>query len=131
MIGLDTNVLVRYFTQDDPEQAALATRVIEDDLSDDRPGFISVVVIVECAWVLGRLYGASAAELHEIIDALLGSPTMVVENRGVIARALVAARQNGGGFADAVITASAQEARCDRVLTFDRGALGVGMTLLH
>ena len=45
MIGLDTNVLVRYLTQDDPEQAALATRVVERELTEDTPGFIGLVVL--------------------------------------------------------------------------------------
>jgi len=62
MIGLDTNVLVRYLTQDDPKQAARATRVVEEELSENVPGFIGLMVLVETVWVLQRLYGASAEE---------------------------------------------------------------------
>ena len=47
MIGLDTNVLVRYLTQDDPDQAALATRIVEKELTEDAPGFICLVVLIE------------------------------------------------------------------------------------
>jgi hypothetical protein len=64
MIGLDTNVLVRYLTQDDPDQAARATRVVEQELTADTPGFIGLVVLVETAWVLQRLYRASAEEIQ-------------------------------------------------------------------
>ena len=130
MIGLDTNVLVRYLTQDDAEQAALATAVIENELSATRPGFISLVVLVECIWVLGRLYRATAAEIHDIVEGFLGSSSVVVENRGVVVRALATARQNGASLPDAVIAASAFSAGCDKVLTFDRGAMTAGMTLL-
>jgi len=55
MIGLDTNVLVRYLAQDEPNQAARATRLIEEELSVAEPGFISLVVLVELCWVLKRL----------------------------------------------------------------------------
>ena len=55
MIGLDTNVLVRYIMQDEPGQSAKATRLIES-LEVDRPGFISLVSIVELYWVLTSCY---------------------------------------------------------------------------
>ena len=56
MIGLDSNILVRYFTQDDPVQAALATEVMEQRLSEAEPGFISVVAMAETVWVLESVY---------------------------------------------------------------------------
>ena len=56
MIGLDTNLLVRYFTQDDPVQSPIATDVMERRLTQDEPGFVSVVVIAETVWVLDRAY---------------------------------------------------------------------------
>jgi predicted nucleic-acid-binding protein len=52
MIGLDTNVLARYLTQDDVRQAARASRLIENDLTNARPGFISPVVLAELCWVI-------------------------------------------------------------------------------
>ena len=70
MIGLDTNVLVRYLTQDDPSQARLATDLIERRLSHQDPGFISIVAMVETAWVLERAYGLSAAEVAAVIERL-------------------------------------------------------------
>ena len=54
MIGLDTNVLVRYLAQDDPAQSARATEIIERRLSDENPGFVSVVAMAEMVWVLQR-----------------------------------------------------------------------------
>lgn len=131
MIGLDTNVLVRYLTQDDPAQAALATRVMEQDLSAARPGFISAIVLVETAWVLERLYKATREEILEIVSGFLGSPLIFIENRAAVIRAMTTARQHETGFADAVIAASAFTAGCDTMLTFDRGAVDAGMTLLE
>ena len=59
MIGLDTNVLVRYLAQDDPAQSAKVNRLIESELNERHPGFISLIVLVETCWVLKRLYGAN------------------------------------------------------------------------
>jgi predicted nucleic-acid-binding protein len=119
MIGLDTNVLVRYLTQDDPDQAARATRVVEQELTEDAPGFIGLVVLIETAWVLQRLYRASAEEIRE------------TENRDVVARALALSKQNSCGFADAIIAASAFNAGCDQVISFDRRAVHAGMTVVE
>ncbi len=131
MIGLDTNVLVRYLTQDDARQAAVATRVIERDLTEETPGFIGTVVLVETTWVLQRLYSASPAEILETVSGLLGTRTIVLENRNVIARAVSTCEANGGSFADAVIAAAATSAGCTKTVTFDRGAVSTGMTLLR
>jgi predicted nucleic-acid-binding protein len=131
MIGLDTNVLVRYLTQDDPDQAARATQVVEQELTENTPGFIGLVVLVETVWVLQRLYRASAEEIRETVTDLLGSRTIVVENRDVVTRALALSRQNSSGFADAIIAASAFNAGCDKVISFDRGAAHAGMSMVE
>ena len=131
MIGLDTNVLVRYLTQDDPDQAALATRIVEKELTEDAPGFIGLVVLVETAWVLQRLYRASAEEIRETMIDLLGSRAIVVENRDVVTRAIALSKQNSCGFADAIIAASAFDAGCEKIISFDRGAVHAGMTLVE
>ncbi len=131
MIGLDTNILVRYLTQDDPQQAPQATRIFEETLTDDNPGFIGLVVLVETIWVLRRLYQASAEELRQTVSDLLGSRTIVVESRDAVAQAVARAENNGVDFADAIIVASALDAGCREVLSFDRGAVRAGMTLVE
>lgn len=130
MIGLDTNVLVRYLAQDDPDQAARATEVVEQELTEDSPGFIGLVVLVETSWVLQRLYRASAEEIRETVNDLLGSSRIVVENRDVVARALATCEKNACGFADALIAASAWSAGCKKIVSFDRGAVRAGMRLV-
>jgi predicted nucleic-acid-binding protein len=134
MIGLDTNVLVRYLAQDDAQQSALATRLIEQDLSASRPGFISLVVLVELCWVLKRLYAATDAELLATVTDVLDAAAFRVEQRGVVQAALAQlgqATKGKAGFADALIATLAIHHGCTQTVTFDRGAAkAAGMTLL-
>ena len=128
MTGLDSNVLLRYLTQDDAAQAARATRLIERELSERAPGFISLVVLVETCWVLKRIYGVTAAEISTTVRDLLDTRQLTIERRTAVARALE--RTGAGNFADALIADIALDAGCSRVVTFDRKAARLGMTLL-
>lgn len=130
MIGVDTNVLVRYLTQDEPRQAATATRFFEHDLTEAEPGFLGLVVLVETVWVLHRLYRATSEEVVAMVRDLLSSRAIVVERRDVVIDAVSSAAQSGAGFSDALIAASARYEGCSRVMTFDRAAVRAGMTLL-
>ena len=123
MIGLDTNVLVRYLTQDDPSQARLATELIERRLSEQDPGFISVVAMVETAWVLERAYGLRAAEVAAVIERVLQAAELVVQDEQEVFTAMVALKEGRGSFADALIGAFGQRAGCTFTATFDRKAL--------
>lgn len=130
MIGLDTNVLVRYLAQDEPKQAALATRLIES-LTTDEPGFISHVVLAETLWVLESCYAADSARVQQVVDALLRTSGVLVERAESVWRALRQFRQNDGDFADTLIAVSARDAGCRAIYTFDKGAAKrSGMTLL-
>jgi predicted nucleic-acid-binding protein len=79
MIGLDTNILVRYATQDDPVQSAKATDIIGHRLSAANPGFVSVVTMAEVVWVLDRAYGLSHTEIAAAIERMLQIDVLVVE----------------------------------------------------
>jgi predicted nucleic-acid-binding protein len=134
MIGLDTNVLVRYLAQDDPKQAARATRLIEQELTASKPGFVSLVVLAELCWVLARLYGASQDEIKQTVDDLLGTPQFQLERREVVRAAVQRAKgviASKAGFVDALIAQTAQAEGCSHVVTFDKAAVrGAGMMLL-
>jgi predicted nucleic-acid-binding protein len=134
MIGLDTNVLVRYVAQDDAKQAALATRLIERQLSATKPGFISAVVLAELCWVLTRLYGATHAELRAMVEDLLNSQQFHMEHREAVQGALAHLQTTQGkraGFVDALVAALAEAQGCERTFTFDKGAAKpAGMALL-
>ena len=87
MIGLDTNVLVRYIMQDDPRQSAKATRLIES-LEADRPGFIGMVSIVELYWVLTSCYDLTNDQVLQALDLLLRTRQIVVDRADQVLRAL-------------------------------------------
>jgi predicted nucleic-acid-binding protein len=123
VIGLDTNVLVRYLAQDDPVQSPRATALIEQHLSGQDPGFVSVVAMVETAWVLERAYGLSGAEVAAAIERVLQADVLVVEDEQQVFTAMMALRRGRGSFADALIAALGGKAGCSHTVTFDRGAL--------
>jgi predicted nucleic-acid-binding protein len=123
MIGLDTNILVRYLAQDDPIQSPKATEIVERRLTEENPGFISVVAIVETAWVLDRAYGLSDHKIAAAIKRILQADVLLVENEQEVFAAMVALRDGNGSFADALIAALGARAGCARTLTFDRKAL--------
>jgi predicted nucleic-acid-binding protein len=123
VIGLDTNVLVRYLTQNDPSQARLATDLIERRLSHQDPGFISIVAMVETAWVLERAYGLSAAEVAAVIERLLQAAELVVQDEQEVFTAMAALKEGRGSFADALIGVFGQRAGSTFTATFHRKAL--------
>jgi predicted nucleic-acid-binding protein len=85
MIGLDTNILVRYLAQDDPVQSPRATQIIEHDLAEGRPGFISLVTMVETVWVLDRIYRLSNPELAAVVERMLQANTLSIQNEQEVA----------------------------------------------
>ena len=122
MIGLDTNIVVRYLTQDDPVQSAKATEILECRLSPKNPGFVSVVAIVETVWVLDRAYGLTAQEIARAVERLLQVEVLTIENEQEVFTAMVALKQGRGSFADALIAELGVRAGCTRTLTFDQKA---------
>jgi len=120
MIGLDTNVLVRYLAQDDPVQSAKATALIERRLTEQDPGFISVVAMAETVWVLERAYGLADADIAAAIERMLQVEALVVESEQEVFTAMVALKEGRGSFADALIGALGASAGCSHSLTFDR-----------
>ena len=122
MIGLDTNILVRYFTQDDPIQSAKAAEIIEAQLSEEEPGYLAVGVLVETVWVLDRAYGFEATMIAEAIERILQTDAFIVESKQEVFAALTALREGQGEFADALIAELSATAGCTHTLTFDRKA---------
>ncbi|GAC1029600.1 PIN domain-containing protein [Pseudomonas sp. No.21] len=131
MIGLDTNVLVRYLAQDDPRQSALATRLMEG-LSVSAPGYVSQVSLVELVWVLTSCYRLPKAELVALLETLLRSQELVIERADLAWKALHRFSVANADFADCLIERSADSAGCEKVMTFDaKAARTAGMHLLE
>jgi predicted nucleic-acid-binding protein len=123
MIGLDTNVLVRYLTQDDPIQSRKATEIIERRLTEENPGFVSIVAMVETVWVLDRAYRLAAHEIAAAVEGMLQADVLVVQNEQQVFTAVIALKEGQGSFADAIIAALGAKAGCSCTLTFDHKAL--------
>jgi predicted nucleic-acid-binding protein len=123
MIGLDSNVVVRYLVQDDPDQSRRATEIIERRLNIRNPGFISVVAIAETVWILDRAYRFSDEDIAAAIERTLQTDVLVVEREQEVFAAMTALKEGLGSFADALIGALDAAAGCSATLTFDRRAL--------
>lgn len=130
MIGIDTNVLVRYLTQDDDAQSLQASKLIEDSLSVDEPGFITLISLVEVVWVLKSCYGANKNDLCTMIKMVLETKQFLIEQTESCYRALKVFEVSNGDFSDALIATISKDAGCSETVTFDKNAQSVGMQLL-
>ena len=122
MIGLDTNVVIRYLTQDDQRQAQLANRLFEKTLSPEQPGFISLAVLCEIVWVLADSYSMDQAGIRGVDEGLLGSRQLQVESKDLVWKALRGWSSGAAGFTDVLIGEICLAAGAGYVATFDRAA---------
>jgi len=130
MIGLDTNVMVRYIMQDDVKQSAKATALIES-LTSDNAGYITLVSVVELYWVLTSSYGLTDQQVAQALEAMLCTKQLVVERADQVMRALRVFGEDKADFADCLIGRAAASAGCGQTVAFDLGASKyAGMTLL-
>ena len=131
MIGLDTNVLVRYIMQDDPKQSPKASALIES-LDSENPGFITVVSVVELYWVLTSSYGLTGQQVKQALEVLLRTKQIIVDRADQVLRALRVFDGGKADFADCLIERTAVSAGCEQTMTFDVGAAKhAGMTLIR
>jgi predicted nucleic-acid-binding protein len=131
VIGIDSNVLVRYLTQDDARQAAIATRFIERDLSARRKGHVSLVAMAELAWVLRSRYAVTREELAIALAQVIADERFAVQDRAAVWAALDLYRTQAVDFGDALIAAVDRLHGCQQTVTFDRGAARIdGVKLL-
>ena len=118
MIALDTNVIVRYLTGDDPDQQESARLVLEP-LDSDRLAFVSREVAVELVWVLSRGYGLDRPRVADLLTALLHTRGLLFENAADVEEAIAGYRRGGPEFADRMILAAARRTGATPVYTFD------------
>lgn len=131
MIGLDTNVIVRYIMQDDKKQSPKATALVES-LSVDAPGFISIVSVVEIVWVLSAAYGLKREQLAQALEALLRTKEIVVDRADHVLKALRMFKAGSADFTDCLIERGAASAGCLRTMTFDvKASKTAGMSLIE
>lgn len=121
MIGVDTNLLVRYLAQDDAVQSPVASQII-DGFTPDEPGYVSQVVLVETVWVLTRSYKMSREAIADIVGSLLRAREIVVDRADAGYLALATYRTTKADFSDALIAHGGRLAGCSETLTFDKPA---------
>ncbi len=130
MIGLDTNVLVRYVMQDDPKQSQKASRLIES-LTPEAPGFVPLVSLVELVWVLTSCYDLTRDQVGQALEGLLRAKEIVLDRAEQVSQALRTFGASSADFADCLIERTAAAAGCEKTMTFDAGAAkAAGMTLI-
>ena len=131
MIGLDTNVIVRYIMQDDARQSRLASTLIEK-LTIDEPGFVPLVAVIELVWVLSSSFELARVQITSALEILLQTKEIQIERAEVVWRALRIYQGSSADFADCMVERSAAAAGCLRTMTFDRGAAkNCSMTLIQ
>ena len=123
VLGVDSNILVRFLTRDDEEQYAAASRLLEK--AEDGGLFLSLIVLVEVNWVLLRVYRRPRAEVLQILDDLMDARQFVVEERARAIQAIALARTTRADFSDALIALGNEAEGCDRTTTFDNDALDI------
>lgn len=122
MIGIDTNVLVRYITQDDELQSAIATEFIENYCLNGNEIFVNNIVICELVWVLKKCYKLSKPKTINVIEHILQVSRFRVENVQIIWQALTDYKKGPADFADYVVGRTNTFNDCSETVTFDQNA---------
>jgi predicted nucleic-acid-binding protein len=122
MIGLDTNILLRYIVKDDLEQWGKATRFIGTRCTSDNPGFVDRIALCEMVWVLTRGYRYGRAEVARVIEHLLASEELLLEDGELIRSALTAYERSNMELSDALMGRVNLARGCEGTATFDRKA---------
>ena len=127
MIGLDTNVLLRYLLGDDRRQFMAAAHLVDDACSESSPGYVGTIVLAELWWVLRRSVKLSKTEAGEAISALINNPHIRVERPDSVIAALATSLRTPADFADCLIVADHLDAGASPTMSFDSGALAAGI----
>ncbi len=120
MIGLDTNILVRYLVQDERRQSARATAFIRAAALRKESFFVNDIVLCELVWVLQSAYSYSKEVISDVLEKLLLAEHFEIEDRDTVWTALAFYRDRQGDFADYLILCKNLACGCDRTMTFDR-----------
>lgn len=122
MKGLDTNLLVRFLVGDDPEQTAEAVSFIRRHCTADTPCFVNRIVLCELEWVLESAYRYPRSMVAEVIDRVLRTGELLVEDADEAWAALRAFRRHGADFSDCLLGQTNLGRGCEATATFDRRA---------
>ena len=121
MIAIDTNVLVRFLTEDDPEQTRRVQRCFAAAKDQDESLFLNQIVLCECVWVLSYSYGFPKVALVDVLDRLLATKQFVIEDKPSVWAAVADYRSSQADFADCLIGVKNRNAGCETTVTLDQG----------
>lgn len=122
MLGLDTNVLVRFLVQDDGEQFERARRLIKREVGQSEPVLVSLLVLLETEWVLRSRYDLHKTDILGVFSSLLEAAELEVEDEAAVEEALFTWRDSTAPFADCLINARHRRLGCRATATFDSKA---------
>ena len=123
MLGLDTNVLVRFLVRDDEAQFERARRLIKREVGTREKILISLLVLLETEWVLRSRYGLQKHQIVDAISGLLDATELELEDEPTIEEALYDWKEGVAEFADCLIGARHRRLGCRATATFDAGAV--------
>jgi predicted nucleic-acid-binding protein len=123
MLGIDTNVLVRFLVRDDQTQFEKVRKLLKREVSSGRRVFINQLVLLETEWVLRSRYGLAKTQMLETISGLLDAPDVQLEDEPSIEEAVFVWRDANADFADCLIGARNRRLGCKATATFDTKAL--------
>lgn len=119
MLGIDTNVLVRYLIRDDETQFEKARKLIKREVTAGRRVFINQLVLMETEWVLRSRYAVPKNQVIEAFSGLLNSTDVKFEDEPSIEEAIFIWKDATADFADCLIGAKNRRLRCRSTATFD------------
>jgi predicted nucleic-acid-binding protein len=122
MLGIDTNILVRFMVRDDEEHFQKAQRLIKREVGAGEDVFVSLLVLLETEWVLRSRYGLQKTEIEEAIAGLLDATEIQFEDEAAIEETLYIWKDNLADFADCLIGAHNRRLGCRATATFDARA---------
>ena len=126
MIGVDTNVLIRYLIRDDQQQYEKARRMIEREVRRGEPVLVSLLVLLEAEWVLRSRYELQKSDIVAAFSALLDTADLALEDEPSIEHAIYSWKDSTADFADCLIDARNRRLGCRATATFDGRALKLG-----
>lgn len=122
MLGIDTNVLIRFLVRDDEAQFEKARKLIKREVAAGRRVFVNQLVLLETEWVLRSRYDVPKPRIVEAISGLLDATEIQFEDEPAIEEALFIWKDSTAGFADCLIGAKNRRLGCRATATFDAKA---------
>jgi predicted nucleic-acid-binding protein len=119
--GLDTNILVRFFIQDDPEQTQTVLELLEQTERDGEKLHVTPITLCELVWVLGSVYRQNRRQTSAALESLLDIRLLEIQDRELVLRALDDVRTGPAEFSDYLIGWQNRQAGCVDTITFDGG----------